>query len=364
MNLKALNNLLPVTLLLLFFVSCKKEDLTTKNESSSNPNVAQRSASSEEFLSFSNFENFYETLEYVKALNATDLENWEVSNDFLSMRNVFDQIVLAESVISARLDTIPADSVSYYESLPTQHSPLCSTYNYMLVTKTEEGGSFFDANINDYNFSYLVNSHGIVKIGNKIYQFTSEYIKTIDDGDAQKIPNLLEATDSDPTNKITVTNINSDYVALHKVSSTATFVRSNIGDNGRNRVIVYQNWDQKATTQPNTKVSTYKARVRSLKRRLRGLWYDNDKRNLSLSGSVLGNQTYGKLANGSFVTVNWTFSVSNLTGGTAHTWDYFLPSMYGMNQTLRDLVTDGYHPEIFSSSIQGQAGNASATTTY
>ena len=59
MNLKALNNLLPVTLLLLFFVSCKKEDLTTKNESSSNPNVAQRSASSEEFLSFSNFENFF-----------------------------------------------------------------------------------------------------------------------------------------------------------------------------------------------------------------------------------------------------------------------------------------------------------------
>lgn len=280
------------------------------------------------------------------------------------MRNVFDQIVDSEKSLSSRLDSLGGDSSSYYLNFLPKHSSLCDTYSYMLVNRTLGDGSFYDLNIDDYNFSYLVNPHGIVKIGPKIYQFTSQYIKTIDDGDSQKIPNLLNATVSDPNNNITVKTIHVDYIVLHKEATTSTFVRSAVGNNGRNRVIIYQNWDQITTSQAYVMITTYKVRVRSLKKRMFGAWYDNDKRNLSISGNVTGNITYGKLANNSFITVSWSFGVSNFANNV-HTWDYFLPNMYGMNQTaLKELVTDGYHPEIYSSTLQGQAGNASATTTF
>jgi hypothetical protein len=355
---------------MLSLMSCKKENAVSPVNSSASEEtgtMASRSSSANSFLTFASNDAFYSRLSQLQTMTEAQIESWETSMNFRSMRSAFNLVVNGDEAISLRQDSLSQDSLDYYETQPVKHCKAVTDYAYMLLTVTEENGSFFDANINNYNFASLVNTYGIVKIGTKIYQFTKTKIKTIDDGDSRKIPELIAANESIPTRKITVLNTSSGYLGQFRISSTATFVRSAIGNSGRHRTIVYQNWDQvTSTSQTSKKVSTYKIRVRSLVRRLRGAWYDNKCRNLSLSGNVTGNSTTGQLANGTTVTIGWSFGVSNSTSGPQHTWDYFLPNKDGMNQTsATSLVTEGTHPQIYSSSITGNAsGGTSATTTY
>ncbi len=332
-------------------------------EGSSN---SQRTSTANRFLTFNNLGEFHTQLNSLLPLDNAALESWETSRSFRSLRSGFEAIVEAEEALSARLDSLPVDSSAAGQSAPIQHSDQANAFKQTYVVLKEGDASFFEPNINNYSYSYLTNTFGIVKIGVKIYQFTRDYVKTIDDGDAAKIPLLISSTESKPSRKITVIATNSGYIENGRVSSTSTFVRSSIGNNGRARTIVYQDWVQNiSSSQPNKRVTSYKVRVRSLVRRLRGAWYDNKCRNLSLSGNTNGNITYGQLANNAFVTINWSFGISNSTSSARHTWDYFLPNKDGMNQTLNALVTDGFHPQLFSSSITGNAsGGASATTTY
>ncbi len=354
------------SLLILALYNCKKEAKTnpTQLANTAGNNASLRSSTADNFLTFSTQNEFYARLSFLQSLPDGQVETWEIARNFLSMRSAFNSVVRGEEELSQRLDSIAQDSIPYYEGLPVRHCAAASQYAYMLVTVNEGDGSFYDANINNYNFAYLTNTYGIIKIEGKIYQFTKDAIKTIDDGNAQMIPDLLSASQSIPSKRITVVRNASGYLMGARISSTGTFVRSKIGNSGRNRTIVYQNWDQLSTSQPNTKVTSYKIRVRSLQKRLWGAWYDNKSRNLSLSGNVVGNITYGKLANGTFVTIGWSFGVGS-TSSSQHTWDYFLPNINGMNQNYNALVTDGFHPQIYSSSITGLAsGGASATTTY
>ncbi len=358
------------TATLLSLMSCKKENAvspTGANVSEDNSALVSRSTNANSFLTFTGNDAFYSRLTQLQSMTEKQIETWETSINFRSMRSAFNLVVNGDEAISLRQDSLSQDSLDYYATQPVKHCKAATDYAYMLLTVTEENGSFFDANINNYNFAPLVNTYGIVKIGTKIYQFTKTKIKTIDDGDSRKIPELLAANESIPARKITVINASSGYLGQARVASTATFVRSAIGNSGRHRTIVYQNWDQvTSSSQPSKKVTTYKIRVRSLVRRLRGAWYDNKCRNLSLSGNVTGNSTTGQIANGNFITVGWSFGVSNSTSSAQHTWDYFLPNMNGMNQSSANaLVTEGSHPQVYTSSITGNAsGGTSATTNY
>lgn len=282
------------------------------------------------------------------------------------MRSLFENITEAEMELSNRLDSLSQDSVNYYSNRPVLHSSLCTTYNYMLITRSEEGGSFFDLNIYNYTFSYLVNSFGIVKIGNKIYQFTANFTKTIDDGDPTKISSLINATESNSQLNITVKR-NSEYaMMLSKGVSTSSFSRSKIGDNGRNRVIVYQDWVQNNGNQAGVKATQYKLRVRSLKRRLFGAWYDNDKRPMGLTWTAVGNTVSGQLPDQTFANnINYTFTGNNTTQNPEHTWDRFVPDVWPMNQNINNgIITTADHPTLSSSSIVGTAGNVSATSIF
>ena len=288
------------------------------------------------------------------------------------MRRAFRELVEAELSLSERLENLSEDSITYWKSQPVQHSTCYSNYQHMVITVTDNDTSFFDLNIYDYNFSYLANTYGIVKVGGLIYQFTKDYVKYIDNGDPALISSLLTATSSDASNNIVVKPIYysvSAFARENKKSSmqgTSTFVRSAAGNNGRFRVYVYQDWLQNTSSvDAQLKVSSYWVKVRSLRRRLFGAWYDNYNEWLSCSGNIVGNQTWGQLSNNiSNLTINWTAGFNESSPTMDHTLQFFLPRNQGFTSSMRELRTDGYHPEIYSSSVTGNAVNVQATSIY
>jgi hypothetical protein len=365
-SMKNFSKNLVISLVVLFFYNCRKQNPQPAKQSvPANINASLRTHQPTSFLRFNDFEQLYQTIEDIKDYDSENRNIWEENNNFISMYTAFENIVKGDSAISNYFDSLSDDSIAYYSQLPIRHCNAVREYPESFIVVRDSSANYFDININNYLFSYISNSYGIVQVGSKIYQFTANYIKSIDNGDVSNINALIRATQSIPDKSITVVESQNGYIENGKIASTSTFVRSSIGNSGRHRTIIYQNWTQNnSSSMAGWKATTYKVRVRSLRRRVWGLWYDNFSRPLSLWGNVHGNQTYGQLANNAFLNVNWSFGVSNWTSST-HTWDYFLPNINGMNQNLNTLSTNGMHPQIYSSSITGAAsGGASANTTY
>lgn len=357
---------------LLILISCKKENQHGKSSTvpQGNSNATARSLSPDDFLTFDNVREFDSTLNVLLESSIAVLDAWEASNNFFSMRKAFNELVDAEAELSERFDNLSQDSIDYWSSQPIQHSAVLNDYTHMVLTETYNDTSFFVPNIHNYNFSFLVNTYGVVKVGGIIYQYTRDYIKYIDNGDQSHIATMLAATTSDSSNHIVVRPIHSEISAYARpdriMQGTSTFVKSNITTNGRYRVIVYQDWVQNTSaTDPLLKVTKYTVRVRSLKRRLWGLWYDNHKEWLTSTGNFSGNSTWGVLAdNTTHYTINWTGSFNVAASQSTHTFDFYLPWNQGFTTSMYQLRTDGYHPELYSSSITGNAVNVQGTTTY
>lgn len=295
-----------------------------------------------------------------------EVDDWEDDQSFFSMRRAFSELVDAEMAISNYQDSLSQDSIDYYETQPIQHSSLVSDYAHMIVTEMVNDTGFFDLNIYNYNLAYLVNTYGIVRIGDSIFQYTRDYLKYIDNGNPEKIPALIAATADDAANNIVVLPIRGPINPFARSSSnTSTFVRSKIGNDKRKRVIIYQDWVQNiAKNDPLLRATHYFITVRSLQRRLFGAWYDNYKAWLSSNGNTAGNQTPGLLGNGSSLTINWSFGFGVATSYPDHTLHTYLPKNQGFTQSFPALQTDAYHPTLYSSSITGIADAVQATTTY
>jgi hypothetical protein len=236
--MKKITKILP--LIALLFSACNKKNCKESNpelvkSSSSSNTQSYRTTSPTAYLTFTNKEAFHLTLAEVQLLDSSALQVWESERGFFSMRNAFNELTTAELKVSKRIDNMSQDSLDYYDTKPTLHSQEATDFSHMIITRSEENGSFFDLNINNYNFAYLVNTYGIVKIGDKIYQFTKDYVKSINNGDANKISMLLMATENDPTNNITVTALSAGIDPFLRQAATSTFVRSKIGNSGRDR---------------------------------------------------------------------------------------------------------------------------------
>lgn len=67
-----------------------------------------------------------------------------------------------------------------------------------------DNNSYFDYNIFEVSYASLINSEGLVKVGNKIYQFGLNNKKIIEDGDYNSIKSLKDIKYSDLSKNISV----------------------------------------------------------------------------------------------------------------------------------------------------------------
>jgi hypothetical protein len=336
--------------IILMFGCAKEETKEVNNNSSSNLKYSIiQNKGSFNILEFKSEEDLYATLAYLEKKDDLSLDNWEKEVGFISMRKAFNDIA--------------DDELNFSESTELIHSELINKYpNTIVIEKTEDSCGFFDKNIHSDYLSKVVNPDGLICVAGKIYQHTKDYIKIIENGDKSMIRALFSTTTSNAELGIKIIPINSDNTK----SGTATFHKQSEQKNGKLKILLYEDFIQ--NTSGTFKVTTYRVRVRSLKRRLWGLWYDNYNTNIKLATSVQGNATEGWLPNNNnYVNVNWSCNYTLYSNGQMHTFDIYLP-YYQQEQYHPGLKTEKVHPEIYHSkqigTISRDGNSASCSTNY
>lgn len=318
--------------------------------------LANFSVSNLGYLEFKDNKSFETTLNYLIEKDSTFLSNWENQIGFLSMRNLFDQIVEAELILSQNQEGLSPHAIQALQHAPIQHAPITDKYKEMLITVlTEDSAGYFDKNINSEEYSYVVNKDGIVSISDTIYQYTKEYIKMITDGDISKIELMKKATQTDIGLNIIVLKIEDNKGA-------GSWLKSATGNNGRFRVIQYLGFTQNVSG--GQTATTWEVKGRSLQRRLFGAWYDNYKATITLSGNHTGNITYGQMTNGIFINLNWSGGY-NVSQSNTHTFIWNLPYVSGYNGA--GLITTGAVPIVYHGTHVASASGShyvSCTISY
>ena len=352
-----MKKILSITLVFLFLLnSCKKEVLHNSSTNSENTSTIQHSLKRQglNILEFESEQALQDTLLFLRGKDDAFLDTWEVQKGFTSMRKIFNEVAEAEIQVANKYENLPPQALAALQNKPVEHSQKAILHKNMLVTRnTDDGAQYYEKNIHTDELSRVVNEDGIVIVGDKIYQHISDKIKIITDGDVNKIPLLKAAV---------VTNANQN-IQVFSVSGTNTFNRSCQSNDGRLRIIVYEDFIQNTSTfYPTNKVTTYRVRVRSLQRRLFGAWYDNYNTNISLNGNHVGNITSGWFANNNSTTINWSGAYNVASSGQVHTFEIYLPYPQ-MLQSNPGLRTDGLHPEIYQSWHKGTASRSGRTAT-
>lgn len=125
-------------------------------------------------------------------------------------------------------------------------------------------------------------------IDSTIVHYDYNYKRIITDGDFNKIPGISEKEESDPANNIIV----------KKLRDNGSFTRSCEAKTQNNKIklLVYEDFVQNENDFPGSgtvTTTTYTIKLRSLKRRFWGLWWDNHQTDMKVSGYIEGNYGYG-----------------------------------------------------------------------
>lgn len=325
-----------------------------------------------DYLVFSDRNEVKKAIDFLRTLSEAQKDNWERSYPgFESMRAVFNDIVGAEEQVALKYENLSAEALDILANSnePVEHSEIAKKNAQMLITTTtSDGGSFFDKNIPNEMLSAIVNKKGLVEVNDTIYQFTYLHAKALTDGDEGKIDLLLETTVSVPDKAIIVAFKNNNGGAIdpggglwlidtgggwdgttgsggsgggstQAVCPWGSWVESCISNNGRYRVILYIDFVQQLRpTNSNVIETTFKFKVRSLKRRLFGVWYDNYSANLSASGNYNGNTSINCQTQATEI---WSGGYAYNSASKTHTFEY--PIQVGCSECPAPEVYGGSH---------------------
>ncbi len=152
-------------------------------------------------LVFSDESVFVRTIEDLNAMSNEDYATWCEKKQVETFRLVFDKVKAAEWKISDE----------YEEQMSQGQVPPFDAIHSAEYQKALDGGiiylhegEYFDYNIFEKQVASAINQNGLVKIGEHIVQFGSEYRKIILGGDPSKVKYLINTLRSDSVNSIAV----------------------------------------------------------------------------------------------------------------------------------------------------------------
>ncbi|MBX9785054.1 MAG: hypothetical protein K2X48_17335 [Chitinophagaceae bacterium] len=206
--MKKFNKFLFLLAFILFFISCKKT-----NSSNQEQNIKLENG----ILVFSNFTELTNTLRNLNKINDSDKDKWEKNIGFISFRKLFDQVLdqLSNSNTKDEFDRIIAKNT---ELITVENDEIKSTLG------------------NNY-FAPVVNSKGIVRVGNDYYRFFNSKETIVLDGSEEKV--LIASNETLNTdNKKGIYRINfqekSNNVASRFTCSSG-YMSGCVSSNGSNR---------------------------------------------------------------------------------------------------------------------------------
>jgi hypothetical protein len=265
--------------------------------------------------------------------NRTDNEwdDWEISNNFKSLKTILEEVIEAEDVFLNEMNIKfhGDESITRKEIGYTKLSQKYIDNGLLLVNEYET----LDLNLPIEFYSRLVNSAGILRIGNDIHVPKKDFIMIIKDGDFGKIEDAktYKVGNLIPPDIEIANVINKSNQAIEKINDTgrsSAYAGSCDNVNGSYRLIVYDGWqgiifyNDGSFPCPNVYV-TYSVRFRSLKKIL-GTWQNHKTSQWSLRSSLIADH-FGKCPNKPRYFIQNICNVLNVTypGPYDHTWDHY-----------------------------------------
>lgn len=313
---KVLTLITGIVIITTVFLSCEKDKNISANgqTTSTNPLLKYRQTGITQrngHLVFNSREEFENTLNWLCNANESAKDAWESNfSGFQSMRSRFNLIVDAEKAIAQNYENMSAAELASINTNVIEHAPITLANMSMLKISYTDGVGFFDKNIHYEPISNLVDSRGLVTVDKIIYKLSFDHIKAITDGDENKIPLLDGINSSSITAKIAVMgtvglganffiiaggtkgpgNPNPPNPPTNDCSNV--WDKQTIADVDRDRLILYINFEQHPDADPSAPYYNYSdfwATARSLKKRLGGIWYDNEKADIWMDGNYTFN---------------------------------------------------------------------------
>lgn len=145
-------------------------------------------------------------VQLLNQLPSEDLVSWNKKFNFVSLAQLFNNIVNLEWAISDYYENLIRDELNTVEiPLDPVHSQeyLDGLDEGFIRIVGEKGDEYFDYNIYETHMSPVLNKEGMVKIGDQIYQFTIDGKKILAIGN-YNIELLKKAKKSNPTEGISI----------------------------------------------------------------------------------------------------------------------------------------------------------------
>lgn len=237
---------------------------------------------------FRDYETFKSISNVVAAKTDEELNTWEQSISFKSLRFIFNATIENEiQFVAAQLEktsdvNLNRNTLGF---LPETKKYLDSNILYLDELQT------INMNVSDDYLGALVNKDGLLRIGDNIILFQRDLVKTLKVLDPSKIQLLYSAKQTDSYNNITVSEVERvvNFESRGAQGSKTQIIGSCESTVGNYRLYVYEEWTSVYPDVPsctNGSLDTYKIKLRSLKKTL-GIWNNYNTGSMRLTGSLI-----------------------------------------------------------------------------
>jgi len=236
---------------------------------------------------FSDYETFKSISNIVASKSDQELNDWEKSISFKSLRYIFNETIENE--------------IEFVESQAEKTSNVNldrNTLGFLPETKKylDKGVFYIDEyetvsmNVSDDYLGALVNKDGLVRIGDNIILFQRDLVKTLKVLEPSKIQLLYAAKQTDVSNGISVSEVKRIVNFESRISGNnkTQIIGSCVSTVDNYRLYVYEEWTAvypDIVTCTSGPLNTYKIKLRSLKKTL-GIWNNYNTGFMRLNGSL------------------------------------------------------------------------------
>lgn len=146
-------------------------------------------------------------LTQVNSSNQDDVDKWEEKIGFVSHRLIFKKVIEKEDSVNDFYENLPEKEQEFWKKQPEIHSDFyyeALDNGWIREVVEPDGNVYFDYNLVDNSMNSVVNCEGLVYVEGKIFQYTSNALKIITNGDFDLVLSLASVNSSNPEGTILV----------------------------------------------------------------------------------------------------------------------------------------------------------------
>ena len=219
----------------------------------------------------------------VNSKNKEELDLWEKSISFKSLRSAYNHVIKKEEEILDKLEKQNPEAFLTRKEIGFREESRKFIDKSLFYIDDEE---IINMNITDDFFGALVNEGGLLRIGNNVILPQRDFIKMIPASSKSLAPIYLASMENpDPDVKMSEVTRKRNITNHNNAKSQTTENCQNTND--RYRILVDEEYTTNYETgsQCNYQFSSYKVKIRSLKRTV-GIWRSHDNYEMRLNGNL------------------------------------------------------------------------------